>query len=78
LNLLAKLRILQTQRYVSPYDLALIHVGLDDKERALECLENACVDRSVPLIEIKVEPILDKLRNDPRFAELIRRIGFAS
>ena len=78
LKLLANLRKLQTQRYVSPYDLALIYVGLDDKERALECLENACKDRAVQVIEIKVEPILDKLRIDPRFAELIRRMGFAS
>jgi TolB-like protein/Flp pilus assembly protein TadD len=76
-KVLGELRQLQIQRYVSPYDLAVIYVGLDDKEQALEWLENAYADRSVPLIEIKVEPLLDKLRPEPRFVELIRRVGFA-
>jgi TolB-like protein/Flp pilus assembly protein TadD len=73
---LTQLRALSLQRYVSSYDLAIIYVGLDDKDKALEWLQNAYADRSVWLIGIKVEPMLDSLRPDPRFAELMRRIGF--
>jgi TolB-like protein/Flp pilus assembly protein TadD len=73
---LNKLRALSLKRYVSSYDLAIIYLGLDDKDKALEWLQNAYADRSIWLIGIKVEPMLDSLRPDPRFAELMRRIGF--
>jgi TolB-like protein/Flp pilus assembly protein TadD len=76
-EVLNKLRALSLKRYVSAYDLAIIYLGLDDKDKALEWLQNAYADRSVWLIGIKVEPMLDSLRPDPRFAELMRRMGFA-
>jgi DNA-binding winged helix-turn-helix (wHTH) protein/tetratricopeptide (TPR) repeat protein len=75
-EVLEKLRALSLRRYVSSYDLAIIYLGLDDKDKALEWLQNAYADRSVWLIGIKVEPMLDSLRPDPRFATLMRRIGF--
>jgi DNA-binding winged helix-turn-helix (wHTH) protein/tetratricopeptide (TPR) repeat protein len=75
-KLLNKLRALSLQRYVSPADLAIIYVGLEEKDKAIEWLQNSYADRSAWLIGIKVEPMLDNLRADPRFVELMRRIGF--
>jgi DNA-binding winged helix-turn-helix (wHTH) protein/Tfp pilus assembly protein PilF len=73
---LKKLKEMSLQHYISAYDLAIIYVGLDEKEKALEWLQNAYADRSIWLIGIKVEPMLDSLRSDPRFTELMRRVGF--
>lgn len=73
---LNNLRESSFQRYVSAYDLAILYIGIGDKDKALEWLQNAYADRSVWLIGIKVEPMLDGLRSDPRFTELMRRVGF--
>ena len=54
--------------------LALIYAGLDERDRAIEWLQTA-VDKQVSeLIYMKVDPYLDKLRPDPRFAELLRQV----
>ena len=63
---------------VSSYYFALIHLGLNDADQAFACLERACEERSGFMAFIKVEPLLDPLRSDPRFAELERRIGLTS
>jgi hypothetical protein len=64
------------QTYVSPYDLAILYVGLGDKERAGEQLNKAYEDRAGWIIDINVEPVFDSLRSDPRFAELVSRMKF--
>jgi len=64
------------QSYVSPYDLAILYVGLGDKERALEQLSKAYEDRAGWIIYLKVEPLLDPLRSEPRFAEIVSRVKF--
>jgi eukaryotic-like serine/threonine-protein kinase len=61
--------------YVSPLELAAIHVGLGEKEKAIELLEKAYNDRSFHLTYLKVRQDFDPIRNDTRFADLIRRIG---
>lgn len=66
------------QAYVSPYDLALLHVGLGEKEQALQSLERAFAVRDPALDLLRIEPALDSLRSDPRFGLLIRRVGLAS
>jgi TolB-like protein/Flp pilus assembly protein TadD len=78
LGILNNLLLLAIHRYVSPYDIAVMHLGLGEKDKALEWLQNAYADRSVWLIGLKVEPMLDDLRSDPRFNELLRRVGFAA
>jgi eukaryotic-like serine/threonine-protein kinase len=75
LKVLHRLEELSSQRYVSAYDIALIHVGLGDKERAMQWLERAYQERSDGLVFLKVDPRLDRLRSDPRFASLVRRVG---
>src|SRR3989440_1087841 len=62
------------QRYVSSYYIALIHTGLGEKDAAFEWLGNAYQERSDLLIYLKVDPRLDSLRSDARFAELVRRV----
>src|SRR5205814_10146111 len=63
------------QRYVSSYYIALIYAALGEKNLAFEWLENAYKERSDLLIYLKVDPRLDSLRSDARFADLMRRVG---
>jgi len=61
--------------YVSPYDLADTYVRLGDKEQALHWLNVAYQERSPYLANLQIEPRLDSLRPDPRFQELVERVG---
>jgi tetratricopeptide (TPR) repeat protein len=72
---LASLRQLSERRYVSPMLFALIATGLGDHEQAFAWLEQAWQDRAQMLSELQVEPAFDPLRGDPRFSELLRRVG---
>ena len=63
------------QKYVSPYFIALVYVGLGEKDQAFAWLEKAYQERHPYLILIKVEPVFDVLRSDPRFQDLVQRIG---
>jgi adenylate cyclase len=64
-----------SRRYVSPYDIAFVYAGLGDKDKLFQWLNKAAEDRSTALAEIKVHPRFDKLRKDPRFQDLLRRLG---
>jgi TolB-like protein/Flp pilus assembly protein TadD len=72
---LKKLLRLSKKHYVSPYEIALIYVGLGANDEALIWLEKAIEDRAWESITLEVEPKLDCLRSEPRFTELLRRIG---
>ena len=61
------------RKYVSPYWIAIVYTGLDEREAALEWLNKLYEERSAFLIFLKVEPIFDSLRNDPRFQDLLKR-----
>jgi TolB-like protein/Tfp pilus assembly protein PilF len=63
-------------RYVSPYFVAKVCAALQDKGRAFDWLEKAYEERNPNLIELKMEPVFDSLRTDPRFAGLLRRVGW--
>ncbi|MEJ7575570.1 MAG: protein kinase [Pyrinomonadaceae bacterium] len=75
---LAELREMSKHRYISPYLFAVVNVGLGDKEQAFGWLDKAHQDRSSFLIWLKVEPRFDSLRDDPRFQNLLRRVGLTS
>jgi Tol biopolymer transport system component/tetratricopeptide (TPR) repeat protein len=66
------------QEYVWPYNIAIIYVGLDERDQALQWLEKAYQDHSDDLIYLKVDSMFDSLRSDARFTGLVRRIGLAS
>jgi hypothetical protein len=73
LTLLKKLKT--TKEYVSPAELATLYVGLGDQEEALQSLERAYAAHDLQLQYLKVEPHYDSLRSDPRFTDLMRRVG---
>jgi TolB-like protein/DNA-binding winged helix-turn-helix (wHTH) protein/Tfp pilus assembly protein PilF len=60
------------------YQIAEIYIGLGHKDQALQWLEKAYEDRSEWLTWIAIEPKLDPIRGDPRFAELLRRMNLPS
>ena len=62
-------------RYVTPAALVNVYIGLGDKDQAFAWLEKAYEERSNYVAYLKVFPIVDPLRSDPRFADLVRRVG---
>ena len=56
--------------------LVVLYIGLGDKDRAFAELNKAYDDRAGWIIYLKVQPILDPLRSDPRFTELVSRMKF--
>jgi TolB-like protein/DNA-binding winged helix-turn-helix (wHTH) protein/Flp pilus assembly protein TadD len=63
--------------YVPSYYVAGIYLGLGDRNRAFEWFDRACKERCSLLGTLKVEPAFDPLRDDPRFAELMRCVRLA-
>jgi tetratricopeptide (TPR) repeat protein len=64
-----------TNEYLSPFQIALIYVGLGENDNAIEWLETAKRERDPFLIYIRVDPNFDNLRTDPRFLKLMKEIG---
>jgi tetratricopeptide (TPR) repeat protein len=72
----AILKKLETSKeYVSPAELAILYMGLDQKEQALSSLERAYAARDLQLGYLGVDMHFDSLRSEPRFKELIRKVG---
>jgi TolB-like protein len=71
---LESLKAIARERYVSSYEVALIHAALEETEKAFDSLEKAYEERSAWLAYIRVEPRLDNLRADPRFSALLQRV----
>ncbi len=65
-----------TEKYVSPTELAILYAALGDREKAFVSLEKAYTGRDFKLNDLKVEPAYDPLREDPRFQELLKKVGF--
>ncbi len=63
------------KRYIPPTYFGMLFAGLGDKDKALVWLEKAFEERADGLTWLNVEPMLDEVRSDPRFQDLIRRIG---
>ena len=61
--------------YVSPYGIAMVHAGLGNTDAVFEWLARACEDRSAWLVWLKVDPRLDAIRGDARFAAVLRKAG---
>jgi len=74
-KVLSQLEQIGKQRYVSPYNNALVFAGLGDQDHTFEWLNKADEERNDFLVYLKCEPMFDSVRSDPRFNEFIRRIG---
>jgi len=77
-RILRRLVELSAGQYISPYCLARVHVGLRDFERAFAELERGVAERACWMIFLRVDPFMDELRSDPRFAALLDRVGIAA
>ena len=74
-KLLDQLKALAEDSYVSPYNIATIHVGLGETDEAFVWLEKAFEKRSRSLAWLNVAKEYDGLRSDPRFQSLVKRVG---
>jgi len=71
---LRKIEELNKEQGVDPLVFALVYIGLNEKERALENLEKAYAQHSMSLTGAKVDPVYDSLRNERRFQTLLERM----
>jgi TolB-like protein/Flp pilus assembly protein TadD len=75
-RLLQELLDLNQRSYVGPIQIAMIYAALGERDEALRWLEEAYRVRDGNLILLKVWPVWDQLRPDPRFQDLLRRMNF--
>jgi hypothetical protein len=76
LNVLDELQEMSSRRYVAARGIAEIHIGLGDLDQAFVWLERAFTQRNGWLIHIRENPRYDRLRADPRYLDLVRRMSF--
>jgi serine/threonine protein kinase/TolB-like protein/cytochrome c-type biogenesis protein CcmH/NrfG len=62
--------------YASPYSIAALYADLGDKDNAFEWLSTAYQEHDVNLLALRTDPAFDSLRSDPRYADLVRKVGF--
>ena len=74
-EMLNELNQLAQQQYVSAYELATIYLALSNKEEAFRLLAKAYAEHSFHLVNLNVSPQFESVRSDPRFQDLVRRIG---
>lgn len=77
-EILEELEQLSKQKYVSPFPIAAVYAAFGDRDEAFNQLEKAYAERSWAMGMLKVNPVFDSLRSDPRFTELLRRMNLAS
>jgi len=75
LKTLEQLKELSKQTYVDPNAFVQIYLGLDDKEQAFQWLEKCYQDHAPEMAFVKIDPLLDSLRSDPRLADFVHRVG---
>jgi TolB-like protein/Flp pilus assembly protein TadD len=63
------------EAYVAPTHVALVYAGLDERDRMFDWLERAYQERDVFLVYTLPDPLLAPMRREPRFADLVRRVG---
>ncbi len=73
--IMAELNQMSARQFVSPFCIAVIYIGLGDKQRALDGLEKAYEVRSQWIQLLKVDKVFDPLRSEPRFIALLKKVG---
>lgn len=74
-QVLVRLNQMAREKYVTPYGVALVYAGLGDKDQAFAWLNKAVAGRSHWLVWLDRDPRFDRLRSDPRFDDLKKRVG---
>jgi TolB-like protein/tetratricopeptide (TPR) repeat protein len=77
-GIVAELEQQTDRRYVSPYNMAKVYAASGDDERIFDWLERAHEEHNPDLIELASEPVFDRIRQDPRFGSLLRRVGWTA
>jgi tetratricopeptide (TPR) repeat protein len=76
LKIVARLKQPSQHMNIPSWGIATIYISLDNKDEAFVWLEKVFVDRLAQLIYIQTDPVLDPLRSDPRFQDLVHRMDF--
>lgn len=77
-RILAELTVARAQRVVSAWGLAALHACLGDVDEAFRWLDTAVEEKASGLLLLRVHPRLDPIRKDPRYAQLVRKVGLES
>jgi tetratricopeptide (TPR) repeat protein len=75
MKVVAELEQVHRKQYLPPFAITYAYLWLGDQKRALDWLEEAVNDRSAGILYIKPSPTFDPLRSDPRFIDVLRRMG---
>lgn len=78
LKVLEELKEESRLQYVSPYSFVLLYLGLGETEEVFRWLEKTYEERNDLLVWLKVGPELNSIRSDPRFIDLLQRVGFSA
>jgi TolB-like protein/Tfp pilus assembly protein PilF len=76
MQVLDELMELSKRKHVAPTAIAVVYVGLGEKEQAFAWLDMAYKSRHIHVTYLTLEPMYDSLRSDPRFQDLVRRLNF--
>ena len=74
--ILEELRARRKKAYLSPYWISIVHLGLGEIEKALDCLEDGFEERAAYMNAIGVYSHFDSVRNHPRFQDIVRKMNF--
>jgi TolB-like protein/Tfp pilus assembly protein PilF len=75
-GLLNRMLDLRERRYIDAYNIGSVYAGLGEKDKAFEWLNKAYEERAGQMIWIKVDPWIMNLRSDPRYKELLKKMGW--
>jgi Flp pilus assembly protein TadD len=70
-----QLTTLSKRRYVPAFEIAVVYSGLGSKDATFEWLQRSYAERDYWLHNLKVDPVFDNIRSDPRYTALLRSIG---
>jgi TolB-like protein/tetratricopeptide (TPR) repeat protein len=76
-NILLKLKEISAERYISPFEPALINFNSGKREEGFELLTKAFEDRAFEIITIHIDPRFDGIRNDPRYKTLFKKLNLS-
>jgi adenylate cyclase len=76
-EMLNELNELAKRHYASAYELAKIYIALGNSEQAFQLLAKAYAEHSFHLVNLKVCPQFESVRSDPRFQDLVQRLGLS-